>query len=97
MAASARSSLASSFSQAARRGPRHTASASARCDSARACAANPRFAPSEAADENAANREIEIRPYYVTAQLPRAAKPEFMLMLPLSGAGKNQMMAGWLG
>ena len=41
------------------------------------------------------NREIEVQPYYVMAQLPRAQIPEFMLMLPLSVAGKNQM-AGWL-
>ncbi len=41
------------------------------------------------------NREIEVQPYYVMAQLPHAKNPEFMLMLPLSVAGKNQM-AGWL-
>jgi hypothetical protein len=41
------------------------------------------------------DREIEVRPYYVIAQLPNAARPEFLLMLPLSVAGKNQM-AGWL-
>jgi uncharacterized membrane protein (UPF0182 family) len=41
------------------------------------------------------DREIEVQPYYVMAQLPRAQNPEFMLMLPLSVAGKNQM-AGWL-
>ena len=41
------------------------------------------------------DREIEVRPYYVIAQLPNAAKAEFLLMLPLSVAGKNQM-AGWL-
>ncbi len=41
------------------------------------------------------DREIEVQPYYVMAQLPHAASPEFMLMLPLSVAGKNQM-AGWL-
>ncbi len=41
------------------------------------------------------NSEIEVQPYYVTAQLPGAQSPEFMLMLPLSVAGKNQM-AGWL-
>jgi uncharacterized membrane protein (UPF0182 family) len=40
-------------------------------------------------------REIELQPYYVMAQLPRAENPEFILMLPLSVAGKNQM-AGWL-
>lgn len=34
-------------------------------------------------------------PYYVTTQLPGSDKPEFLLMLPLSVAGKNQM-AGWL-
>jgi uncharacterized protein len=39
--------------------------------------------------------EIEMLPYYVTTQLPGADKPEFLLMLPLSVAGKNQM-AGWL-
>src|SRR5271165_3295936 len=39
--------------------------------------------------------EIEMLPYYVTTQLPGAGKPEFLLMLPLSVAGKNQM-AGWL-
>jgi uncharacterized membrane protein (UPF0182 family) len=41
------------------------------------------------------DREIETQPYYVIAQLPHAENPEFMLMLPLSVAGKNQM-AGWL-
>jgi uncharacterized membrane protein (UPF0182 family) len=41
------------------------------------------------------DREIEMRPYYVTSQLPAAARPEFMLMLPMAVAGKNQM-AGWL-
>jgi uncharacterized membrane protein (UPF0182 family) len=39
--------------------------------------------------------EIEVQPYYVMAQLPHAQNPEFVLMLPLSVAGKNQM-AGWL-
>jgi uncharacterized protein len=39
--------------------------------------------------------EIEMLPYYVTTQLPGSEKPEFLLMLPLSVAGKNQM-AGWL-
>lgn len=41
------------------------------------------------------DREIEVRPYYVMAELPRAGNLEFLLMLPLSVAGKNQM-AGWL-
>jgi uncharacterized membrane protein (UPF0182 family) len=41
------------------------------------------------------DREIEMTPYYVIAQLPNAERPEFLLMLPLSVAGKNQM-AGWL-
>jgi uncharacterized protein len=41
------------------------------------------------------DREIEVRPYYVIAQLPKAERPEFLLMLPLSVAGKNQL-AGWL-
>lgn len=41
------------------------------------------------------NSEIEMLPYYVTTQLPGSEKPEFLLMLPLSVAGKNQM-AGWL-
>jgi hypothetical protein len=41
------------------------------------------------------DREIEVRPYYVITQLPNAERPEFLLMLPLSVAGKNQM-AGWL-
>jgi len=41
------------------------------------------------------DREIEVRPYYVIAQLPNTERPEFLLMLPLSVAGKNQM-AGWL-
>jgi uncharacterized membrane protein (UPF0182 family) len=41
------------------------------------------------------NQEIETKPYYVIAQLPNAHRPEFLLMLPLSVAGKNQM-AGWL-
>jgi uncharacterized membrane protein (UPF0182 family) len=40
------------------------------------------------------DREIEMTPYYVIAQLPDATKPEFLL-LPLSVAGKNQI-AGWL-
>ena len=39
--------------------------------------------------------EIAVRPYYVIAQLPNSESPEFLLMLPLSVAGKNQM-AGWL-
>jgi uncharacterized membrane protein (UPF0182 family) len=42
------------------------------------------------------DREIEMTPYYVIAQLPTGEMPEFLLMLPLSVAGKNQM-AGWLG
>ena len=41
------------------------------------------------------NSEIEMLPYYVTTQLPGSEKAEFLLMLPLSVAGKNQM-AGWL-
>jgi uncharacterized membrane protein (UPF0182 family) len=41
------------------------------------------------------DREIEMRPYYVTSQLPAAVKTDFMLMLPMAVAGKNQM-AGWL-
>ncbi|HEY3887052.1 MAG TPA: UPF0182 family protein [Caulobacteraceae bacterium] len=41
------------------------------------------------------NKEIEVQPYYVMAQTPGSPTPEFMLMLPLSVAGKNQM-AGWL-
>jgi uncharacterized protein len=41
------------------------------------------------------NTEIEMLPYYVTTELPGSDKPEFLLMLPLSVAGKNQM-AGWL-
>jgi uncharacterized protein len=41
------------------------------------------------------NAEIEMLPYYVTAQLPGSAAPEFLLMLPMSVAGKNQM-SGWL-
>jgi len=41
------------------------------------------------------SREVEVQPYYVMAQLPGTPAPEFMLMLPLSVAGKNQM-AGWL-
>ena len=39
--------------------------------------------------------EIAMLPYYVTTQLPGSDKPEFLLMLPLAVAGKNQM-AGWL-
>ena len=39
--------------------------------------------------------EIALLPYYVTTQLPGSERPEFLLMLPLSVAGKNQM-AGWL-
>jgi uncharacterized membrane protein (UPF0182 family) len=42
-----------------------------------------------------AGNEVEVQPYYVMSQLPGAPAPEFMLMLPLSVAGKNQM-AGWL-
>jgi uncharacterized membrane protein (UPF0182 family) len=34
-------------------------------------------------------------PIYVTTKLPGSDEPEFLLMLPLSVAGKNQM-AGWL-
>ena len=41
------------------------------------------------------NAEIEMLPYYVTTQLPGSDKPEFLLILPMSVAGKNQM-AGWL-
>ncbi len=41
------------------------------------------------------NNEVEIQPYYVMAQMPGSQTAEFMLMLPLSVAGKNQM-AGWL-
>ena len=41
------------------------------------------------------NTEIAMLPYYVTTQLPGSDKPEFLLMSPLSVAGKNQM-AGWL-
>ncbi len=41
------------------------------------------------------DREIEMTPYYVTAQLPGSTSPEFMLMLPMSVAGKNQM-SGWM-
>jgi len=41
------------------------------------------------------DREIEMTPYYVTAQLPGSRDPEFMLMLPMSVFGKNQM-TGWL-
>ena len=41
------------------------------------------------------DKEIELSPYYVITQLPNAPKPEFLLMLPMSVAGKNQM-AGWL-
>lgn len=41
------------------------------------------------------DREIEMMPYYVTTQLPGSRTPEFLLMLPMSVAGKNQM-AGWL-
>jgi len=41
------------------------------------------------------NTEIEMLPYYVTTELPGSDKPQFLLMLPLSVAGKNQM-AGWL-
>jgi uncharacterized membrane protein (UPF0182 family) len=39
--------------------------------------------------------EVEVQPYYVMTQPPGAQAPEFVLMLPLSVAGKNQM-AGWL-
>jgi uncharacterized membrane protein (UPF0182 family) len=41
------------------------------------------------------DREIDMVPYYVTAQLPESQNPEFLLMLPMAVAGKNQM-AGWL-
>ena len=49
----------------------------------------------EAPHELYRDREIEVQPYFVMAQLPHNQSPEFMLMLPLSVAGKNQM-AGWL-
>jgi len=41
------------------------------------------------------DREIDMVPYYVTARLPSSQNPEFLLMLPMAVAGKNQM-AGWL-
>ena len=41
------------------------------------------------------NVEIEMLPYYVTTQLSGSDRPEFLLMMPMSVAGKNQM-AGWL-
>ncbi len=41
------------------------------------------------------DREIEMLPYYVTTQLPSSPGSEFMLMLPMAVAGKNQM-SGWL-
>jgi uncharacterized membrane protein (UPF0182 family) len=41
------------------------------------------------------DREIEMAPYYVFAQLAGGQAPEFLLMLPMSVYGKNQM-AGWL-
>ena len=41
------------------------------------------------------DQEVEVQPYYVMAQLPGAQTSEFVLMLPLSVAGKNQM-AGFL-
>jgi uncharacterized protein len=41
------------------------------------------------------DREIEVMPYYITTRLPGSEMPEFLLMLPMSVAGKNQM-AGWL-
>ncbi len=41
------------------------------------------------------DREIEVTPYYITTRLPGSEMPEFLLMLPMSVAGKNQM-AGWL-
>jgi uncharacterized protein len=41
------------------------------------------------------DREIEVIPYYITIRLPGSEMPEFLLMLPMSVAGKNQM-AGWL-
>ena len=49
----------------------------------------------EAPRELYRNAEIELAPYYIMAQLPGDQSPEFILMLPLSVAGKNQM-AGWL-
>jgi uncharacterized membrane protein (UPF0182 family) len=49
----------------------------------------------EAPRELYRDTEIELAPYYVMAQLPGDQSPEFILMLPLSVAGKNQM-AGWL-
>jgi hypothetical protein len=48
----------------------------------------------EAPHELFRDREIEMVPYYVTAQLPGSGNPEFLLMLPMSVAEKNQM-AGW--
>ena len=41
------------------------------------------------------DREIEMAPYYVFAQLQGGQAPEFLLMLPMSVYGKNQM-SGWL-
>ncbi|HLK24763.1 MAG TPA: UPF0182 family protein, partial [Caulobacteraceae bacterium] len=49
----------------------------------------------EAPKELYLNSEIEVQPYYVMAQIPGSAAPEFTLMLPLAVAGKNQL-AGWL-
>ncbi len=49
----------------------------------------------EAPKELYLNSEVQVQPYYVMAQLPGSPTPEFMLMLPLSVAGKNQL-AGWL-
>jgi hypothetical protein len=49
----------------------------------------------EAPRELFRDTEVELAPYYVMAQLPGDQSPEFILMLPLSVAGKNQM-AGWL-
>jgi uncharacterized protein len=40
------------------------------------------------------DREIEMTPYYVMAQLPNTERPEFLLMLPLSVAGKTRWPDG---
>jgi uncharacterized membrane protein (UPF0182 family) len=49
----------------------------------------------EVPHERYLDTDAAVRPYYVIAQLPNSERPEFLLHLPLSVAGKNQM-TGWL-
>jgi uncharacterized membrane protein (UPF0182 family) len=40
------------------------------------------------------DREIQMTPYYVIAQLPQAAQPEFLLMLPLTDCAVGTPRSG---